>query len=153
MNIKATFTLATLALVLTACGGGGSDSDVNSSFKSEITQNGQTYVCHSQKAADACSSLTNKDCSACDSKSTTPDTSTTANITTECTKTSATQYQVSQAGCLVNMTSGVQTAVCSGTTTLKLLSGSGLTKEKVLSQGSSFSGSNLTLNGVSLKCA
>ena len=54
----------------------------------------------------------------------------------------------------MNTSSNVQTGVCTSATNIKLLTGSGLTKDKVIAQGSSFTGgSGLTINGVSYKCA
>ena len=63
-------------------------------------------------------------------------------------------YLITTSGCLVNTSSNVQTGVCTSATNIKLLTGSGLTKDKVIAQGSSFTGgSGLTINGVSYKCA
>ena len=63
-------------------------------------------------------------------------------------------YLITTSGCLVNTSSNVQTGVCTSATNIKLLTGSGLTKDKVIAQGSSCTGgSGLTINGVSYKCA
>lgn len=75
-------------------------------------------------------------------------------ITESCsTPDSGKTYLVSTSGCLIKTSSTTQTGVCTSTTTIKLLTGTGLTKDKVISEGTSFSaGSNLSINGVSYKC-
>lgn len=152
MNKLLGICLSALTLSLAACGGGGGSDSVNSSFEAIVKHGTKTYMCKSQTATDACKSAS-ADCSACestDSNSQKP-TDDSAVITTACTVTDSINHQVTQAGCILNLSSGTQTAVCSGTS-LKMLSGTGLTKEKVLTSGSSFSG-KLTLNGQSIKCA
>lgn len=75
-------------------------------------------------------------------------------ITESCsTPDSGKTYLVSTSGCLIKTSSTTQTGVCTSTTTIKLLTGTGLTKDKVISEGASFStGSNLSISGVSYKC-
>jgi len=93
----------------------------------------QTYVCKSQKAYDACKSAS-ADCSACESK----DSATGTVITNACAKINTTTFQVSSAGCVSTTEKGSTTNVCTNTTTLKSLTGTGLTKDKVVSTGASF---------------
>lgn len=141
------FPLAAIVLLLSACGGGGSGDSFNSSFNGEVTVNGTKYQCPSQRTYDNCSNSTNRDCSGCTTDSDTNG----STITTACTATTSTIYQVTQDGCTVNLSSGKQTGVCvSGS--LRLLSGTGFTKAQVTSQGTSFS-NGVIINGVSLKCS
>ena len=149
--------MGALSLSLVACGGGGGSSDVNSSFYSEITQSGKTYICRAQKAADACNNQSSKDCSACELKNsgtTNPGTTPSIGaITATCSTTgsSSTSYQVTQTGCILKLPNGDQTAVCNGTT-LKMLTGTGFSKDKLLADGGTFSGGGLTINGLAIKC-
>lgn len=142
------FSLAAAVSLLAACGGGGSGDSFNSSFKGDVTFNGQKYSCPSQKSYDACSSTSNRDCSGCTTDSSNNEGSV---IITNCAATSSNSYQVSQAGCIVNLSAGKQTGVCSSGT-LKLLTGTGFTKAQVSSQGVSFK-NGVTINDISIRCA
>lgn len=142
--------LATAALLLgalTACGGGDGD-DFNSSFSKTITKNGVTYVCKSQSAANACEN--NNDCTACE-------TSTTGAVITAQCATSMDTTTVTQNGCIATLGGKQQTGVCisGGTSTaLRLLTGTGYSKQKVLAEGALFtSGGDLIINGTTIKCA
>ena len=150
MNKYLIACLSALTISLAACGGGGGSDGVNSSFEGKVTRGTQVYTCKSQKALDACSSTTNTDCSACDLK----DSGTSGNtavINVNCaTDATATTFSVTQVGCILKLKNVDQTAVCSGTS-LKMLTGTGFTKDKVLASGSTFNG-NLTLNNQKIKC-
>ncbi len=115
-------TVAVSAL-LSACGGGGSSS-FNSSYEKEFTYGSQTYICRSEKAANACGSAS-RDCSACDVK--TPSTNV---ITTVCAQPVANTHKVTTSGCVLKLTNDIQTGICTSEG-LRILSGSNLTKEQV----------------------
>lgn len=137
--------LATAALLLgalTACGGGDGD-DFNSSFSKTITKNGVTYVCKSQSAANACEN--NNDCTACETS--TPG----VVITAQCV-TGAGTVKATENGCIATISNGQQTSVCSGTA-LKMLTGTGHTKQKVIAEGATFSAGSVVLNGIKVSCS
>ncbi|WP_156935682.1 hypothetical protein [Alkanindiges illinoisensis] len=142
------FPLVAIAMLLNACGGGGSGDSFNSSFNGEVTVNGQKYQCPSQKTYDACSNSSNRDCSGCSTDSSNTDNSV---ITAACTATSSSIYQITQNGCTINLSTGKQTGVCVAGS-LRLLSGTGFTKAQVSAQGVSFV-SGVRINGVTLSCA
>lgn len=60
-------------------------------------------------------------------------------------------YSVTTQGCILNLKAGNQTGVCTPSS-LKMLSGTGLTASKVQEQGASFSAKGLTINGETIKC-
>lgn len=122
--------------VLTACGGGSSGS-FNSSFEKEFTFGTQTYICRSEKAANACGSAS-RDCSACDLK--TPSSNV---ITAICTQPVANTHKVTTAGCVLKLTNDTQTGICTSEG-LRLLSGSSRTKEEV-NQGALFTNGSLKI--------
>lgn len=76
-------------------------------------------------------------------------------ITTACavsTVGTVTTHSITSQGCIIKFKNGAQTAACT-TTAIKMLTGTGLTLAKVLSDGSTFSvGKELTLYGDAIKC-
>ncbi|WP_180002800.1 MULTISPECIES: hypothetical protein [unclassified Acinetobacter] len=122
--------------LLSACGGGGG-SNVDSSYSKTIIQNGVTYECKSENAANACGSAS-RDCSACDLK--TPSTNV---ITAICTQPVANTHKVTTAGCVLKLTNDTQTGICTSEG-LRLLSGSNRTKEEV-NQGALFTNGSLKI--------
>ena len=146
--------MSVFTLFLTACGGG--ESDINFSFIKELARNGQIYICRTQKAADACENENNKDCSACEVKNLSSNSDTNHSIPRvvigiTCAMRDAATYQVTQTGCILQLATGQQTAVCNGTS-LKMMSATALTKEQLIAGGTTFSG-NLIVNGSAIQCA
>ncbi|MDH0029901.1 MULTISPECIES: hypothetical protein [Acinetobacter] len=139
-------TAAFLCIFLTACGGGGGGSaSTDSSYSKKITKGDVTYTCKSQSAADACESQNN--CSACESSdNSSPSTTITAQCATGTNTVTATQN-----GCVASIGQVQQTSVCVGTS-LRMLTGTGFTKQYVIDNGTSFS-SGVTLNGTKVSCA
>lgn len=60
-------------------------------------------------------------------------------------------HSVIDSGCILKLKAGTQTGYCSGTT-LKMLSGTDWTQTDIKNKGSTFSATNLTLNGEVIKC-
>ena len=143
--MKSKLGLFLSALVLGLAGCGGSGDEYNSSFTGTVTLGSTVYTCKTQKAFDACSSNTNRDCSACTSNVT----DTTA-ITAVCAQPSTNNFNVTQSGCVLKLKGGDSTGVCTGQA-LKVLNGSGLTKTKVVDEGVLFSNPT-TLNGQTIRC-
>lgn len=88
------------------------------------------------------------------SSSTTPSTTQNGAITATCAVANAAgvnTYSVTTQGCILNLKAGSQTGVCTSSS-LKMLSGTGLTAAKVQEQGASFSAKGLTINGEAIKC-
>lgn len=136
-----------VVFALQGCGGGdGFGGDYNSSFSGTVTVGSTQYECKSQKAFDACSNTTQRDCSAC-----TSNTTDTTPITAICMQPSTNTFNVTQSGCVLKLKTGDSTGVCNGTT-LKLLDGTGLTKTKLLESGLTTNAS-ITLNGQTVRCA
>lgn len=138
MNMKKIVMALTVmtSAVLTACGGGSSGS-FNSSYEKEFTFGTQTYICRSEKAANACGGAS-QDCSACDLK--TPSTNV---ITAVCAEPIANTHKVTTAGCVLKLTNDTQTGICTSEG-LRLLSGSNLTKEQ-LNKGALFTSGSLKI--------
>ena len=135
--------LSIMTAMLTACGGSGSGDSFNSSYEKTFVIGAQTYVCRSERAANACGGAS-QDCSACELQS-----SFAMPITQICTKPLANTYKVTQNGCILNLSNNRQTAICTSEG-LRLLSGTGLTKQQLISTGALFaSGSvNITADNV-----
>lgn len=125
---------AVLSVGLTACGGSGSGDNFNSSFEKTFTYGNQTYICRSEKAANACGGAT-QDCSACETSSSEP------LITAACTTAvegTNTVYNATTAGCVAKMKSNsLITAVCTATD-LRLLTKSGFSKNYLLQNGEAY---------------
>ncbi|USA52422.1 hypothetical protein NDN13_13205 [Acinetobacter sp. C32I] len=146
-NIKLGFA-SLLCILLSACGGGGDGNiSTDSSYSKTIIKNGVTYTCKSDSAANACEN--NNNCSACDS-SNTP----TTVITAQCALGSNNVVKVTADGCIAKIGVNIFTNVCQGTTTLRMLTGTGFTQQKVLSEGGAFTTKNgsLEINGTLLSC-
>lgn len=121
--------------LLTACGGGSGDN-VSSSGSTNSSGSSSNTGSSSNSGASNNSGSSNQ------------------TITASCsTLDNGKTYLITTSGCIVNTSSNVQTGVCTSATNIKLLTGSGLTKDKVIAGGSSFSsGNGLSINGVSYKC-
>ena len=130
--------LTLLSVLLTACGGSGSGDNFNSSFEKTFTFGSQTYICRSERAADACGSAS-QDCSACDLQS-----SPSIVITQVCAQPVANRHRVTNDGCVLRLTNDTQTGICTSEG-LRLLSGTNLTRQQV-SAGTLFSSGSLTVN-------
>lgn len=130
------FTL--LSVLLTACGGSGSGDHFNSSFEQTFTYGTQTYVCRSEKAANACGGAS-QDCSACDLQS-----SSSPVITQLCAQPVANTHRVTTDGCVLRLTNDTQTGICTSEG-LRLLSGTNFTKQQV-SVGTLFTSGSLNVN-------
>lgn len=115
---------AGLSLLVTACGGSGFGDQFNSSFEKTFTFGTQTYICRSEKAANACGGPS-QDCSACELAS-----PSSAVITQLCTQTAAHIHQVTVDGCVARLTNDTQTGLCTSEG-LRLLSGTNLTRQQV----------------------
>ncbi|WP_407306756.1 hypothetical protein [Acinetobacter sp.] len=131
------FTL--LFVLLTGCGGSGSGDYFNSSFEKIFTFGPQTYICRSERAADACGGA-NQDCSACDLKSS----SSLLIITGVCAQPVANTHRVTIDGCVLRLTNAIHTGICTSEG-LRLLSGTNFTRQQV-STGTLFSSGSLNLN-------
>ena len=83
--------LILLSVLLTGCGGSG--DNFNSSFEKTFTFGSQTYVCRSEKAANACGGAS-QDCSACELQS-----SSSPVITQVCAQPVANTHRVTTDGC------------------------------------------------------
>ncbi|OUY09070.1 hypothetical protein [Acinetobacter populi] len=136
--------LASLPILLIACGGGDGGGSTNSSYSATITKNGITYTCKSETAFNDCSN--NSNCSSC----TAPASPTATKITTQCSDVNNT-ISVTTDGCVFNA-GGTQTGVCVSSSSLRMLSGTDKTKQEVIASGSLFSGSSLTLGGKKITC-
>lgn len=124
-SIKNVFALCLISGLLVACGGGGSGDNVSSSGSSSNSGSSTNTGSSNQVITTSCS-------------------------TTDSGKT----YLITTSGCVVTASSNTQTGVCTSATTIKLLTGTGFTKEQVVNQGSSFTSSNgVTINGITYKCA
>lgn len=75
-------------------------------------------------------------------------------ITTNCsTPDNGKTYLVTEAGCVIKTPTSTQTGICTSSTTMKLLSGTNLSKKYLINNGSSFNSSNnLSINNISYKC-
>ena len=129
--------LTLLSVLLTACGGSGSGDNFNSSFEKTFTFGPQTYICRSERAADACGSAS-QDCSACDLESAS------SVITQVCAQPVANRHRVTTDGCVLRLTNDTQTGICTSEG-LRLLSGTNLTRQQV-SAGTLFSSGSLSVN-------
>ena len=129
--------LTLLSVLLTACGGSGSGDNFNSSFEKTFTFGPQTYICRSERAADACGSAS-QDCSACDLESAS------SVITQVCAQPVANRHRVTTDGCVLRLTNDTQTGICTSEG-LRLLSGTNFTRQQV-SAGTLFSSGSLTVN-------
>ncbi|OAL78066.1 hypothetical protein [Acinetobacter terrae] len=129
------FTL--LSVLLTGCGGSGTGDNFNSSFEKTFTFGSQTYVCRSEKAANACGG-TSQDCSACELQS-----SSSPVITQVCAQPVANTHRVTTDGCVLRLTNDTQTGICTSEG-LRLLSGINWTKQQV-SAGTLFSRGSLSI--------
>ena len=129
------FTL--LSVLLTGCGGSGSGDNFNSSFEKNFTYGAQTYICRSEKAANACGSAS-QDCSACELQS-----SSSPVITQVCAQPVANTHRVTTDGCVLRLTNDTQTGICTSEG-LRLLSGINWTKQQV-SAGTLFSRGSLSI--------
>ena len=125
-----------LSVLLTACSGGGGDH-FNSSFEQTFTFGSQTYVCRSEKAANACGGAS-QDCSACELQS-----SSSPVITQVCAQPVANTHRVTTDGCVLRLTNDTQTGICTSEG-LRLLSGINWTKQQV-SAGTLFSRGSLSI--------
>ena len=130
------FTL--LSVLLTGCGGSGTGDNFNSSFEKTFTFGSQTYVCRSEKAANACGGAS-QDCSACDLQS-----SSSPVITQLCAQPVANTHRVTTDGCVLRLTNDTQTGICTSEG-LRLLSGTNFTKQQV-SVGTLFTSGSLNVN-------
>lgn len=128
------FTL--LSVLLTACGGGSGDY-FNSSFEKTFTFGSQTYVCRSERAANACGGPS-QDCSACELQS-----SSSPVITQVCAQPVANTHRVTTDGCILRLTNDTQTGICTSEG-LRLLSGTNFTRQQV-SKGTLFSRGSLSV--------
>jgi hypothetical protein len=127
-----------LSVFLAACGGSGSGDNFNSSFEKTFTFGTQTYVCRSEKAANACGGAS-QDCSACELES--PSATV---ITAVCAQPVANTHKVTTNGCVVKLTNDTQTGLCTAEG-LRLLSGTNLTRQQV-SAGALFPSGSITVN-------
>lgn len=75
-------------------------------------------------------------------------------ITTNCsTPDNGKTYLITEAGCVIKTPTSTQTGICTSSTTMKLLSGTNLSKKYLINNGSSFNSSNnLSINNISYKC-
>lgn len=129
--------LILLSVLLTGCGGSGSGDNFNSSFEKNFTYGAQTYICRSEKAANACGSAS-QDCSACELQS-----SSSPVITQVCAQPVANTHRVTTDGCVLRLTNDTQTGICTSDG-LRLLSGINWTKQQV-SVGTLFSRGSLSI--------
>ncbi|WP_445661038.1 hypothetical protein [Acinetobacter sp. F16] len=129
--------LTLLSVLLTACGGSGSGDNFNSSFEKTFTFGSQSYVCRSERAANACGGAS-QDCSACDLESAS------SVITQVCAQPVANRHRVTTDGCVLRLTNDTQTGICTSEG-LRLLSGTNLTRQQV-SAGTLFSSGSLSVN-------
>lgn len=127
-----------LSSLLVACGGGGSGDNVNSSGASNSgsTNTGGNNSGSTNTGGNNSGSSNN------------------AVITASCSSNDeGKSYIVTTSGCLIKTSSNTQTSVCTSSNTMKMLTGSGFTKDQVIAGGSSFTaGNNLSINGVIYKC-
>ena len=130
--------LTLLSVLLTACGGSGSGDNFNSSFEKTFTFGSQTYVCRSERAANACGGAS-QDCSACDVQS-----SSSPVITQVCTQPVVNTHRVTANGCVLRLTNNTQTGICTSEG-LRLLSGTNFTRLQV-SAGTLFPRGSLSIN-------
>ncbi|NNH87368.1 hypothetical protein [Acinetobacter terrae] len=129
--------LTLLSVLLTGCGGSGSGDNFNSSFEKTFTFGSQTYVCRSERAANACGGAS-QDCSACDLQS-----SSSPVITQVCVQPVVNTHKVTTDGCVLRLTNDTQTGICTSEG-LRLLSGINWTKQQV-SAGTLFSRGSLSI--------
>ncbi|MGC3818917.1 hypothetical protein [Acinetobacter sp. G11] len=115
---------AFLSVLLTACGGSGSGDYFNSSYEKTFSFGNQTYICRSEKAADACGGA-NQDCSACELES-----SSSVVITQLCAQPVTNTHKVTVNGCVVQLSNDTHTGLCTAEG-LRLLSGTNLTRQQV----------------------
>lgn len=134
-----------VSVLLTACGGGGS-SNVNSSYSKTIVQNGITYECKSENAANLCE---NGNCSSCES-------ALDKVITASCSSrilAGQTLYAVTNTGCVATMNKGSKlSAACDGTT-LKIKDGSGFSLNQIKSAGTAYPLGKLVVGSETLQCS
>jgi len=116
--------LTFLSVLVTACGGSGFEDHFNSSFEKTFTFGTQTFICRSEKAANACGGA-NQDCSACELES-----PSSVVITQLCAQPGANIHQVTVNGCVARLTNDTQTGLCTSEG-LRLLSGTNLTRQQV----------------------
>lgn len=150
MNMKIILLPLTIALsaLLSACGGGGSGDNVNSSYSKTIVKAGITYECKSENAAKLCE---NGNCSSCES-------SQDKVITAACSSSvdaGQTIYAVTNAGCVAAMKSGSKNSVYCAAGTLKVLAGSGYTLNQLSINGAAHpSGEfNSAITSETLRCS
>lgn len=132
MNMKKVVMALTVmtSAVLTACGGGGS-SNLDSSFSETILNNGVSYLCKSENAANKCK---NGDCSLCESEL---DKIITASCSSRISS-GQTIYAVSNSGCVATMKSGSKlSALCDGSI-LKIKTGSGYSLNQINNSGTAY---------------
>lgn len=127
-----------LTVLLTACGGSGSGDSFNSSYAKTFIIGAQTYVCRSEKAANACGGAS-QDCSACELQS-----SSALPITQLCAKPLANTYKVTQNGCVLTLSNTPQTAICTSEG-LRLLSATGVTKQQLIGTGALFTSGRVNI--------
>jgi hypothetical protein len=133
MNMKKIFLLLGIpcSVLLSACGGGGSGDNVNSSYSKTIIKNGVTYECKSENAAKLCE---NGNCTSCES-------SLDRVITAACSSSvnaGQTLYAVTNAGCVASMKNSNKITGYCVTGTLKLLTGSGHTLNQLSNKGTAY---------------
>lgn len=150
MNMNKMLLSLTIAVsaLLSACGGGGSGDNVNSSYSKTIVQGGVTYQCKTENAAKLCE---NGDCSSCES-------SLDKVITASCSSSvngGQTLYAVSNAGCVASMNKGEKITGYCAAGTLKLLVGSGHTLNQLSINGNAYpSGEfNSAITSETLRCS
>ncbi|WP_313033930.1 hypothetical protein [Acinetobacter sp.] len=113
-----------LSMLLSACGGSGSGDYFNSSYEKRFIFGGQTYICRSERAANACGG-SNQDCSACELES-----PASVVITQLCVQPVTNTHKVTANGCVVQLSNDTQTGLCTSEG-LRLLSGTNLTRQQV----------------------
>lgn len=134
-NLMRFLSVLCLASALTACGGG----DGNSSSSGTAQNNNSGSNSDNNTGSNTGGNSNNNNSTV---------------ITAQCAEANAT-VTVTDTGCVTSGTNP-QTAICvaSGSSqTLKLLTGTNKTKSEVTNSGSSFSGKNISINGVKYACA